>query len=229
MVCNIPLKSTVSVKISAHKSVTGIFRESKYGRGVNTAEGYSMFYSREFLWKIFWGICLVLIITLGCPANPIVTQCQNLKAINYVWRKKFFVLCLCWNFGAGRRQPGWAKFHNSHSLQRSEGRRSIPGCVRPSATLGLCHYFCLEVGCCWPPGGGRLLTAPVEQHAAGLCWEGGPVGKAPRFHVVPIQQSSTAKWLLSRCWGSSSTKNKAANTFVVDKLAHVPPPQVRRP
>lgn len=53
MLCNIPLKIAVSVNISARKSVTGIFRESKYERGVNTAEGYSMFYSREFAWKIF--------------------------------------------------------------------------------------------------------------------------------------------------------------------------------
>lgn len=43
MLCNIPWKTAISVKIFAHKSVTGIFRESKYERGVNTAEGYSVF------------------------------------------------------------------------------------------------------------------------------------------------------------------------------------------
>lgn len=80
MLCNIPLKIAVSVNISAHKSVTGIFRESKYERGVNTAEGYSMFYSKEFSWKIFWGICLVLIITMGRLGNPIVTEMPKLES-----------------------------------------------------------------------------------------------------------------------------------------------------
>lgn len=95
--------------------------------------------------------------------------------------------------------------------------------------LGFCQYFGLEVGCCSPPSGGRLFTAPVEHYSikgvvrGWTCWESTVVS----FSLHPAEQYSEVT--SEPCWSSSSTRNKAANTFVVDKLAHIPPLQVRRP
>lgn len=104
-----------------------------------------------------------------------------------------------------------------------EGHRSNLSCMRPSVTTGSFCFLSIFL-----PGTWLLLNSRQRQavyisceilQATKVCWDRGPVGKAPQFSFVYIRQSSTVEQHLSWCWSSSSTKKKIANKVVLDKLA----------
>lgn len=109
-----------------------------------------------------------------------------------------------------------------------EGHRSNLRSTRPSVTTGSFCFLSIFL-----PGTWLLLNSERRQavcisceipRATKVCWDRGPGGKAPGFSFVYVQESSIAERHLSWCWSSSSTKNKIANKFAMDKLAHAERP-----
>lgn len=177
------------------------------------------------------GICFVLIITMGRPGNPSIRSAKAWKQLNTFEERDFhftFVLKFWCRKEAGQL-------------------RQIPQLSQPSAVwkaidlTKLYETFSNYRELLFSDNifAKSLAIALLKRRQAGyticdilkatkVCWARSPGGKVPRLSFVCIQDSSIVKQYLSCCWSTLSTKNKIANTFVMDKLVQAECPLPER-